>query len=67
MLCGKRRSHFLSKAKIQGGAFGSMFAPLLGKVTAPLLKEAAKKVIPALGMAAITGALSGATHKAAAN
>ena len=63
---GKRKLSFLSKAQIQGGSFGSLFAPLLGKVSAPVTKEVAQRLLPALGMAAVTGAISGATHKAAA-
>ena len=61
-VCGKRKSRFLSKTQIQGGSLGSLF----GKVTAPATKEVAKKLLPALGMAAVTVAISGATHKAAA-
>ena len=29
----------------------------------PLVAQAAKNIIPALGMAAVTGVISGATHK----
>ncbi len=66
-VCGKRKCQFVSPSQIQGGALGNLFGPLLSKVTAPLVKEVAKKVLPALGMAAITGAISGATHKSTAN
>ncbi len=70
--CGKRKCQFVSPSQIrQGGALGSLFGRLLSKVTAPLMKEGAKKILPkllpALAMAGITGAISGATHKAAAN
>ena len=61
-VCGKRKSRFISKAQSQGGSLGSQF----GKVTAPVTKEVAKKLHPALGMAAVTRTISGATHKAAA-
>ena len=43
------KSHFISKAQSQGGSLGSLF----GKVTAPVTKEVAKKLLPALGMAAV--------------
>ena len=65
-VCGKHKSRILSKAQFQGSSFGSLFAPSLGKVTALVTKEVAKKLLPALGMVAVTGAISGATHKAAA-
>ena len=55
------KSRFISKAQSQGGSLGSLF----GKVTAPVTKEVPKKLLPALGMADVTGAISGATHKAA--
>ena len=64
--CGMTKSRFVKPADVQGGSLGSMFAPLLGKITGPVVKEVAKKVLPALGMAAITGAISGATHKSTA-
>ena len=60
--CRKRKSRFISKAQSQGGSLGSLF----GKETAPVTKEVAKKLLPALGLATVTGAISGATHKAAA-
>ena len=65
-VCGKAKSRFVKLSEVRGGSLGKLFAPLLGKLTAPVMKEVAKKVVPALGMAAITGAISGATHKAAA-
>ena len=61
-VCGKCKSCFLSKAQFQGGSLGRLF----GKVTAPVAKEVAKNLLPALGMAADTGAISSVTHKAAA-
>ncbi len=61
--CGKQKCQFVSPSQIRGGAMGKLFGSLLSKVTAP----PAKKVLPALGMAAITGAISGATHKSTAN
>ena len=50
-VCGKCQSRFLSKVQIQGGSLGSLF----GKVTVPVTKEVAKKLLPALGMAAVMG------------
>ena len=61
-VCDKCKSRFLSKAQIQGGTLSSLF----GKVTAPVTKEVPKKLLLALGMAAVAGAISGATHKPAA-
>ena len=68
-VCGKRKSRFTNKAQSRnseflGGSLGSLFGKY--KVTAPVTKEVAKKLFPAFGMAAVTGAISGATHKAAA-
>ena len=65
-VCGITKSRFVKRSEVQGGSLGSLFAPLLGKLTAPVVKEVAKKVVPALGMAALTGAISGATHKSTA-
>ena len=66
-VCGKRKSRFISKAQSRNSEFlGGSLSSLFGKVTAPVTKEVAKKLFPALGMAAVTGAISGATHKAAA-
>ena len=66
-VCGKRKSLFISKAQSRNSEFlGGSLGSLFGKVTAPVIKEGAKKLLPALGMAAVTGAISGATHKAAA-
>ena len=66
-VCGKRKSRFLSQAQSRnseflGGSLGSLFR----KGTAPVTKEVAKKLLPALGMAAVTRAICCATHKAAA-
>ena len=54
-VCGKYKSRFVKHPEVQGGSLGKLFPPLLGKITAPVVKEVAKKVIPALGMAAVTG------------
>ena len=66
-VCGKRKSCFISKAQSRNSEFlGGSLGSLFGKVIAPVPKEVAKKLLPALGMAAVTGAISDATHKAAA-
>lgn len=62
-VCNNKKSRFVSKREVEGGSLGSLFGKLTGKVTAPLIAQAAKKILPALGMAAVTGAISGATHK----
>ena len=61
--CGNKKCRFVSKGEVEGGSLGSLFGKLTSKVTAPLITQAAKNILPALGMAAVTGAISGATHK----
>lgn len=49
----------------QGGSIGSVVGKLVGKII-PLVTKHAPNILPALGMAAVTGAISGSTHKAVA-
>ena len=66
-VCGKRMSRFISKAQSRNSELlGCSLGSLFGRVTAPVTKEEAKKLLPELAMAAVPGAISGATHKAAA-
>ena len=51
--------------KKQGGGLGSIVGKLSGKIL-PLVMKHAPKIIPALGLAAVSGAISGSTHKATA-
>lgn len=65
-VCGISKSRFVRRSEVEGGSLGSLFAPLLGKLTVPLAKKVVSNVAAPLAMAAITGAISGATHKSTA-
>ena len=62
-VCGTKKNRFVSNKEIQGGGLGSLFADLLLMVKT-LLPKIAKTVLPALGIAAASGAVQGATKKA---
>ena len=57
-VCGTMKHRFVSNKEIQGGSLGSIFKSLL-----PMAKAHLPKILGTLGLAAATGAISGATNK----
>lgn len=67
-ICGKWKWRSVNQAKNQsGGSLESLFAPLIKKVTVTVVKDVSKKVIQALRIASLNGAMSGAIHSRSAN
>ena len=62
-VCGTMTHKFVSSKEIQGGSLGTMFKALMPMIKTALPKIA-KTVLPTLGLAAASGAISGATSKA---
>ena len=62
-VCGVMKHKFVSKKETQGGSLATLFRGLLPMVKTAL-PQIAKTVLPTLGLAAVSGAVSGATKKA---